>query len=99
MTKPPVYVPRTAAEKAAHKEHLRQVEAYGSPRKVWVEDGHVFVESYDGSVVSMTPEVAIKLGRTISEAGTESLIHRVMEEADEGTTRAPANDPGPEEAE
>jgi len=27
----------------------------------------------------MTPEVAIDLGRTISEAGTESLINRVMD--------------------
>ena len=90
---------RTPAQKAADAKHLKEVEAYGSPRKVWVEDGHVFVESYDGSVVSMTPEVAIKLGATISEAGTESLIHRVMEEADESATKAPANDSGPEQAE
>ncbi len=29
----------------------------------------------------MTPEVAIKLGRMIGDAGAESLINKVMEEA------------------
>lgn len=62
-------------------ERLCKAEAYGHPRKVWVDDGHVFVEGHDGRLLSMTPEVAIKLGRMISDAGTESLINRVMEEA------------------
>ena len=54
-------------------ERLAKVEAYGKPRRVWVEDGHVFVEGHDGAVVSMTPEVAIELGRLIGNAGAESL--------------------------
>ncbi len=61
-------------------ERLSKAEAYGHPRKVWVDDGHVFVEGHDGRVLSMTPEVAIKLGRMISDAGTQSLINRVMED-------------------
>jgi hypothetical protein len=92
MATPLIFVPRTSAQKATDAEHLFTVEAYGSPRKVWIEDGHVFVESYDGKVVSMTPEVAIKLGRTISEAGTDSLINRVMEESENSSAKTPASD-------
>lgn len=79
MSNRPIYVARTPEEKARHALRLEESEAYGDPRKVWVEDGHVLVESYDGKVVHMTPEVAIKLGRIISEAGAESLINNVME--------------------
>lgn len=42
-------------------------------------DGHVFLESYHGTVVSMTPEVAIELGRLLSEAGAESLVNKVTD--------------------
>ncbi|MGY2733869.1 hypothetical protein [Sphingomonas sp. UYP23] len=66
---------------AEHAMRADRIEPYGLPRKVWVEDGHVLVEGYDGKIVSMTPEVAIDLGRTISEAGTESLINKVMDRA------------------
>ncbi len=59
-------------------ENLARAKPYGEPRKVWVEDGHVFVEGYDGETISMTPEVAIKMGRMLSEAGTDSLVNRVM---------------------
>jgi hypothetical protein len=38
---------------------------YGTPRRVWVDDGRVFVEGYDGAVLTMTPEVAIALGRML----------------------------------
>uniref|UniRef100_UPI0035CAD734 hypothetical protein n=1 Tax=uncultured Sphingomonas sp. TaxID=158754 RepID=UPI0035CAD734 len=79
MTSTRRHVPRSEAQKTADAIYLAEVEPYGSPRKVWVADGHVFVEGHDGKIVSMTPEVAINLGRTISEAGAESLINRVLE--------------------
>jgi hypothetical protein len=58
---------------------LRKVEAYGKPKRVWVDDGHVFVEGHDGTIVSMTPEVAIELGRLIANAGAESLVNQVID--------------------
>jgi hypothetical protein len=79
MTRPSNFLPRTPSEILHHAKRGDRIEPYGSPRKVWVEDGHVLVEGYDGKIVNMTPEVAIDLGRTISEAGTESLINRVMD--------------------
>ena len=60
--------------------HLAGAKKYGDPRQVWVEDGHVFVEGYDGEIVSMTPTVAIKMGRMLGEAGAASLINQVMDE-------------------
>lgn len=68
------------AERLKIAERLGNVEAYGRPRRVWVDDGHVFVEGHDGTVVSMTPDVAIELGRLISNAGAESLLNRVMDQ-------------------
>lgn len=79
------FLPRTPEEKAEHALRMEGIEPYGSPRKVWVEDGHVLVEGYDGKIVSMTPEVAIDLGRTIGEAGTESLINKVLERSAEAS--------------
>ena len=81
-------VPGAAATPAERKEqaaHLAEAEAYGEPRKVWVEDGHVFVEGYDGRIISLTPEVAIKMGRMLSQAGSDSLVNRVMDGATERT--------------
>lgn len=83
MIRPTRHVPRTQEKKTDDASRLGEVEAYGSPRKVWVEDGHVFVEGHDGVTISMTPEVAIKLGQSISEAGTDSLINRVIEQTAE----------------
>jgi hypothetical protein len=60
---------------------LARAKEYGDPRNVWVEDGHVFVEGHDGEIVSMTPAVAIKMGKMLSEAGASSLINNVMEES------------------
>jgi hypothetical protein len=51
---------------------------YDTPRGVWVEDGHVFVEGHDGARLVMTPEVAIALGRKLENAGTESFINKVI---------------------
>ncbi|MGU3389448.1 hypothetical protein [Sphingomonas sp. M1A8_2b] len=61
--------------------NLARSKKYGDPRQVWVEDGHVFVEGHDGEVVSMTPAVAIKMGRMLGEAGAASLINTVMDES------------------
>jgi len=69
----------SSAEKLEIAERLRKVEAYGKPKRVWVDDGHVFVEGHDGTVVSMTPEVAIELGRLIANAGAESLVNQVID--------------------
>ena len=60
---------------------LAGAKDYGEPRQVWVEDGHVFVEGHDGEIVSMTPAVAIKMGRILGEAGAASLINQVMDES------------------
>ena len=60
--------------------HLASAKKYGDPRQVWVEDGHVFVEGHDGEIVSMTPAVAIKMGRMLGEAGAASLINKVIDE-------------------
>ena len=61
--------------------NLARSKKYGNPRQVWVEDGHVFVEGHGGEVVSMTPAVAIKMGRMLGEAGAASLINTVMDES------------------
>lgn len=61
--------------------NLANAKQYGDPRQVWVEDGHVFVEGHDGEIVSMTPAVAIKMGRMLGEAGAASLINNVMDES------------------
>lgn len=53
---------------------------YEHPRRVWVEDGHVFVEGHDGTMLVMTPDVAIAMGRMLGEAGAESLINKVMDQ-------------------
>lgn len=58
---------------------LAKAKPYGSPRRVWVEDGHIFVEEQHGDIVSLTPEAAIALGRLLSEAGTDALINRVID--------------------
>jgi hypothetical protein len=52
---------------------------YPQPRRVWVEDGHVFAEGHDGTTLRMTPEVAISLGRLLSDAGGESLLNKVLD--------------------
>ncbi len=62
-------------------KNLASAKDYGDPRQVWVEDGHVFVEGHDGKIVSMTPAVAIKMGRILGEAGAASLINQVMEDS------------------
>jgi hypothetical protein len=72
-------VPPTLTERQEIADRLRRVEAYGKPRQVWVDDGHVFVEGHDGTVVSMTPEVAIELGRLIANAGADSLVNQVID--------------------
>jgi hypothetical protein len=59
---------------------------YGPSRKVWVNDGHVFIEAPDGTVVFMTPEVAIEMSRLVGNAGSESLINKVVEEDDTSDT-------------
>jgi len=79
------------AERAKIAEHVAQTEAYGGPRRVWVEDGHVFVEGHEGTVVHMTPEVAIELGRLISNAGADSLVNRVKDDVATPDLDAPSN--------
>lgn len=76
MTQPTTITPD---ERLKIADRLNQVQAYGKPRRVWVDDGHVFVEGHDGTIVSMTPEVALELGRLISEAGGHSLVNKVLD--------------------
>jgi len=68
------------ADRARIADHVAQTEAYVGPPRVWVEDGHVFVQAHDGSVVNMTPEIAIELGRMISNAGADSLVNKVRDD-------------------
>lgn len=79
MTDPSAHPSPT--ERLEIAERLRHVQAYGKPRRIWVDDGHVFVEGHDGTVVSMTPDVAIELGRLIGNAGVDSLMNQVMDRA------------------
>lgn len=85
MSRHEPFVPSTSVEREQQAERLSHVEPYGKPRKVWVDDGHVFVEGHDGVTVSMTPEVAIEMSRLLGQAGSESLINKVMDHADEAT--------------
>lgn len=71
----------TAAEQQELVANLDGAKQYGRPRKVWVEDGHVFLEGHDGLIVSMSPEVAIEMGRMLGQAGSDSLVNRVMDKA------------------
>jgi hypothetical protein len=71
----------TIAEQQEAAENLARAIKYGEPRKVWVEDGHVFIEGHDGVIVSMLPAVAIKMGRLLGEAGAASLINQVMQDS------------------
>ena len=64
---------------------MKEAVRYGAPRRVWVEDGHVFAEGYDGAILVMTPEVAIAFGRKLESAGTESFINKVMDGKAEAT--------------
>lgn len=71
----------TDAERSQVVQNLAISFHYGEPRKVWVEGGHVFVEGHDGTTVSMSSAVAIKLGRLLGEAGAASLINKVMHDS------------------
>ena len=53
---------------------------YEHPRRVWVEDGHVYVDGHDGRTLQMTPEVAISMGRLLDRFGSDALIHKILEE-------------------
>lgn len=70
----------THAEQQKITENLACAKKQGHPRKVWVEDGHVFVKGYDGETFSMSPEDAIEMGRMLSEAGADSLVNQVIDE-------------------
>jgi hypothetical protein len=74
--------PPSPTQRRQTAERLARVQAYGKPRRVWVDDGHVFVEEHDGTVVSMTPEVAIEFGRSIARAGADSLANQVMDRSE-----------------
>ena len=71
----------TASEKLALSKDLDRAKLYGYPQKCWAEDGHVFIEWHDGDIISMTPEVALYVGRMLSEVGTDALIHKVIDDA------------------
>ncbi|WP_210357317.1 hypothetical protein [Sphingomonas beigongshangi] len=58
---------------------MEQIIDYGEVPAVWVDDGHVYVKAYDGNTLRMKPEVAIKFGRQLETAGTESFINKVMD--------------------
>lgn len=77
-----LYCQPTAEERVAQAERLAQAVPYGKPRKVWVDDGHVFLEGYDGVIYSMTPEVAIEVSRHIGHAGADALVHKMMDLAE-----------------
>ena len=73
------YSSLTPSEQVEVAANLADAKPYGNPRRVWVEDGHVFVEGYDGEIISMTPEIAITMGRFLSNAGSDALVNNVMD--------------------
>jgi hypothetical protein len=81
-----VIVDRPRCQGQVPKRHLRNWEIhvpayidYGEPNDIWVDDGHVFVRAYNGTIVRMKPEVAILVGRKLEAFGTESFINKVMD--------------------
>jgi hypothetical protein len=54
-------------------------EPYGWPRRVWVDDGHVFLESSERSLHRMTPEVALELGSLMTAAGGHSMVNKLLD--------------------
>ncbi len=73
------YTSLTPSEKTEVSNNLANAKRYGNPRRVWVEDGHVFVEGYDGEIISMLPEIAITMGRLLGSAGADALINHVLD--------------------
>jgi hypothetical protein len=73
------YSSLTPSEKVEVATNLANAKAYGNPRRVWVEDGHVFVEGHDGDIITMTPEIAITMGRLLSNAGADALVNNVTD--------------------
>ena len=69
----------TPSERSEAAANLAAAKEYGSPRRVWVEDGHVFVEAFDGDIISMLPAVAISMGQLLSEAGADATINRIVD--------------------
>lgn len=90
--------PINVEERADIAARLALAQPYGNPRKIWVDDGHVFVEGYDGTIVSMTPAVAIDLSRALGKAGADSLINQVMDDAEEKKSAMAKEVPLPEPA-
>ena len=70
----------TASDRRLVEKHVAIARKFGSPRRVWVEDGHVFVEGADGETVSMSPATAIDMGRRLSDAGADAVVNQVMDD-------------------
>jgi hypothetical protein len=49
-------------------------------KRVWVDDGHVFLEDINGITFTMIPEVALRISRSLGSAGGDSLINKIMDE-------------------
>jgi hypothetical protein len=71
----------TASEKLALIKNPDRAKLCEYPRKVWAEDGHLFIEGHDGYIILMKPEVALYVGRMLAEVGTDALINKVIDDA------------------
>jgi hypothetical protein len=69
----------TQVERADIAERLNMAERYGWPRRVWVDDGHVFLENSERSLHRMTPEVALQLGSLLTAAGGHSMVNKLLD--------------------
>jgi hypothetical protein len=55
---------------------------HAQPRDVFHENGEVIIDGPDGTVISMTPEAALRTAGRLDEAALDELIARAQAEAD-----------------
>ncbi len=55
---------------------------HARPRDVFHENGEVIIDGPDGTVISMTPEAALRTAGRLDEAALDELIARAQADAD-----------------
>lgn len=55
---------------------------HAQPRDVFHENGEVIIDGPDGTVISMTPEAALRTAGRLDEAALDEFIARAQAEAD-----------------
>ncbi len=57
---------------------------HAEPRDAFHENGEVIIDGPDGTVISMTPEAALRTAGRLDEAALDELIARAQLEASRG---------------